>query len=104
MRTQGIGRLVLEINMCIGTQGLLQSVGTDQRSGTVVTVLVADLVRDVYPRMLLVKLLARAFFIEDMCQVLNMKGLMGSRIERWQRFIGHVGLNVVPLTGNVGLV
>ena len=90
--------------MCLCVERLFQCVGTHQWSGTIVAVFVAHLVGDVDPSVFLIELLTGAFLIENMCQVVGMKRLVGSRIQRRHGLVGHLGLDVVPLTGNILLV
>ena len=104
MRTQRIGRFVLEIDMGRSVEGLLQSVGTHERCRTVVGILVAHLLGNVDPRMLGVELLTGTFHAEDVSKVFGHHRLMGGRMEGRQRLVGHVGLDVIPLCGDVFLL
>ncbi len=104
MRAEGIGRLVLEIDMGGCAEGLLQVVGSHQRCGTVELILVEHLLGDVDPGMLSVEFLHAALSGEDVCQVVNAEGLLGGGVDGRQRLVGHVGLNVVPLGRNLALL
>ena len=83
---------------------LFQGIRAHQRRRTVVGIEVSHLVRDIYPCVLGIELLARTLFAEYMSQVFRTYGLVVLWVERWQRLGGHVGLDVVPLPGNLGFL
>ena len=104
MRTQGVGGLVLEIDVCGGAECLFEGVGAHQGCGAVVLVLVEHVLGNVYPAVLGVELLHAAFAWEDVCQVIDAQGLLGSRVDGRHGLVGHVGLDVVPLCRNLTLL
>ena len=87
-----------------GADGLFQCVGTHQGRRAVILVLVEHLFGYVDPGMLLVELLHAAFAGEDMGQVVDRQRLMCLRVDGRQCLVGHVGLYVVPLCGNLAFL
>jgi hypothetical protein len=87
-----------------GTQCLFKGIGTYQRGRTIVLVFLEHVLRNVYPTVFSVQFLHTALSWEDVCKVINAKGLFGNRVDRWHGFIRHVGLNVVPLCRNLTLL
>jgi hypothetical protein len=51
--------------------------------------------------MLGVQLLHATLAGEDVCQVVNAKRLLRDWMDGRQRLVGHVGLNVIPLCGDL---
>jgi hypothetical protein len=54
--------------------------------------------------MLGIQFLYTAFTGEDVCQIVNAKGLLGSWMDGGHGLVRHVSLNVVPLCGDLILL
>ena len=104
VRAERVDTLVLEVDMCGCVERLFEGIGPDQRCGAIILVHIEHRLRDVYPCMLRIEFLFGALQTEDMRQVFGLERLFGGRIERRQRFVGHLSLNVVPLGGQVLLL
>ena len=79
--TQWIRRFVLEVDMCRRTQGLLQCVGTHQRSATIILILLQHLFGNINKAVGGIQFLLTAFRREDMCQVLPTQRLTRTRMQ-----------------------
>ena len=104
MRTQRVGRLILEINMGRCADGLFESVGTNQWSAAIILILIKHVFRDVYPAMLCIQFLYTALTREDVCQVVYTQRLFGCRVNGRHGLVLHVSLDVVPLCWNLTLL
>ena len=98
MGTNRAHTLILEIDVCRSAQCLFKAVCTDQRSGTIVFILLAYLLWDVNPGIGLVQFLAAQFLCEYRIQVFRFQWLLSGWMDRRHRFVHHVGLDVVPLS------
>ena len=101
MATKGIDTLVLEVDVRRGVESLLKTVCTHKRSRTIELILIPHLLGDIYPCMLHVELLLGTFGSKDMTEVVCGESLVSCGVKRWQRFVDHIGLNIIPLLGNL---
>ena len=99
VRAEWVRTLVLEVDVGAGAESLLEGVGADERCGAIVSILLLNLFRDVDPGVCLVKLLLRAFEVEDVGEILSLHGLMSLGVQWRERFVRHLCLYVVPLCG-----
>lgn len=84
-----------------GSEGLFETGGANQGCRAVVFVHFAHFFGDVDETVGLVHFLAAELFGEDGVEVFGLEGLTGGRVEGWHGLVGHVGLNVVPLSWNL---
>ena len=101
VRTHRADALVLEINMRGSSQGFLQGIGADKGRAAVEFVHLAHRPGNLNPRVGLIEFLAAELAGENGKQVFGPERLVRLRIERRQRFGGHLGLDIVPMAGNV---
>ena len=90
--------------MCCSSQCFLQSIGTNQWCRTVERILFLYILWNVNPSVLGIKLLLRALLIKDVRQVVCTERLVSLWVQRWQRLIRHICLNVVPLSRDILLL
>ena len=102
VRSGGRYAFVLEIDLCRGAEGFFQSRGAHQRRRPPYLVDLLHLFGDV-DETLRRHLLVDQFFGEDGAHLLLRHGLLGRGMQRRQRFVGHVGHDVVPLCGHLTL-
>ena len=102
MGTHGAYTLVFKIYVGRSAESFLQTISTHQRGGAVIFVFLAHFLRNLNPAVGGVQFLTATFFGEDREQILGFERLMSGRMERGQRLVGHVGLDVVPIVRNLG--
>ena len=96
VRAQRVHRLVLEVDVGRCSESFFQRIGTHQRRGAVVLVLLQHLFGDGDEGMLLVEFLHATLAWEDVCEIVHAQRLLRSGMDGRQRLVGHVSLNVVP--------
>ena len=99
----GAHALVLEIDVALGADSLFQAVGANQRGRAVRFIEVTNFLRNVDPAVGLVELLLRCLSGENMCEVVYSDGLLCAGVQHGQRLVGHVCLDVIPLSGDLFL-
>ena len=102
--TQGIHRLVLEIDVCRRLQRLFQGIGAHQRRTAIGFIFVHHLVGDGDEIMFGVQFLDAALAREDVGQIVHTQRLLGGRMKRGHGLVGHIGLNVIPCCGQLVLL
>ena len=103
MRARGVVALKLVVDLSGGLELLLQAVGAHQGSGTVHLVEGADLLGDLHEGRGIVQLLLDQLVAEDGAEILVGHGLKGLGIEQGGGLILHIGAEVVPCLGHIGL-
>ena len=104
MASAGVVALEFVINLCRGSQRLLQTVRPNQRRGTVHLIKVKDLVRDIDICRIIVKLLLDQLVTEHRTQILISHGLQGRGIQKRRRLVLHVGSHIIPLSRHLILI
>ena len=101
--TGGGNALVLEIDVGGGAERFFQFIGTHERGATVGGILLADGLRDRDPFVGHVEFLVGAGLAEDRVQVFRLHRLAGRGVEDRQGLVGHDGLHVEEMSGDLAL-
>ena len=104
MTSQRIHALILEIDVGGSVECLLKGVCTHKRGAAIELILLSHFLWDIYPGVLHVEFLLCTLGSEHMTKVFGSQGFVGCRIKRWQWFVDHVGLYVIPLLWNLVFV
>ena len=100
----GVVAFKLVVDLCRGTQLLLEAVGPDQGRGPVHLVEVEDLPGDRVLAGVVVQFLLHQVFAEDAGKLLGGHGLVRAGVEQGGGLVLHVGPQVVPVSGHLVFV
>ena len=97
MRAQRVNAFVFKVDMCRRVQRLFERIGAYKRGRTIILVFILHLFGNVYPCVFAVQFLFGTLHTKDVGQIFRAQWFFRSGVERWQRLVLHVCLNVIPL-------
>ena len=93
--------LVLEIDVGGGAESLLKLISPHKRGAAIGGILLPDLLGDRNPHVGLVEFLVSALLAEDRVEVFRLERLPGAGMKERQGLVGHDGLDVEKMRGNL---
>jgi len=84
--------------MCRGSKSLFQLIRPHQRSYTIIFILFAYGFGNIDPRIGLIQLLTGKFMGKNREKIFRLKWFVCLGVQRGQRFVDHICLNIVPLS------
>ena len=100
MRSYGTDTFILEINVGGSSKSLFQSIRTDKRRTSVISVTLKNRLGDINPPVCHIEFLHGTFTAEQPGKAFYSHRLTGHRVKHRERFLRHICKNIIPSVRN----